>query len=138
MTDLSAASLTDVEGFFKRFYVPNNAVIVVAGDVQPERVRDSVERLFGWIPRGTPVSKPSVPIPPIANTRYITLEDRVTLPQLNIAWRSTAAYAPGDAALAALSSILTDGKTSRLYSRLVYEERVAQDVLGANEDQTQG
>ena len=132
MEDLSAASLEDVNGFFRRFYVPNNAVLTVAGDVDPERVRESVQRFFGWIPRGEAVSKPEAPIPPIPATRHITLEDRVTLPQLSLIWRSTPAYARDDAALSALASILTEGKNSRLYRRLVYEEQIAQEVSAFN------
>ena len=132
MEDLSAASLADVEGFFRRYYVPNNAVVVVAGDVNADSVHRSVQRFFGWIPRGAAVTRPSVEIPPIPATKYATLEDRVTLPQVNLLWRTTKAYAPGDAALTALSSILTQGKNSRLYKRLVYEEQVAQDVSAFN------
>jgi hypothetical protein len=58
MEDLSAASLEDVESFFRRYYVPNNAVISVAGAVDAEEVRDMVERYFGWIPRGEAVERP--------------------------------------------------------------------------------
>lgn len=135
MEDLSAASLEDVNGFFRRFYVPNNAVITVAGDVDAERVRASVERYFGWIPRGAPVGKPQVTTPPIPATRYVTLQDRVTLPQLSLIWRSTRAYAPDDAAFSALGSILTEGKNSRLYKRLVYDEQIAQEVSAFNNSQ---
>jgi zinc protease len=135
MADLSAASLEDVKGFFRRYYAPNNAVLVVAGDVQPDSVHALVERDFGWIPRGQPVRRPDVPVPPIARTSYITIEDRVTLPQLNVIWRGTKAFAPGDAALSALASILTDGKTSRLYRRLVYDEQVAQSVTAFHDAQ---
>jgi zinc protease len=135
MEDLTAASLSDVEGFFRRFYVPNNAVITVAGDVDPEAVHRTVERFFGWIPRGAPVTRPTVPIPPIPATKYVTLEDRVTLPQVTLLWRTTKAYAPDDAAVSALASILTQGKNSRLYRRLVYDEQIAQDVGAFNYSQ---
>jgi zinc protease len=135
MEDLSAASLADVSEFFRRYYVPNNAVLVVAGDVEAERVHQTVQRLFGWIPQGGPVAKPELPVPPIPATRYLTLEDRVTLPQVNLMWRSTRAYAPDDAALSALAAILTDGKNSRLYRRLVYQEQVAQNVNAFNNSQ---
>jgi zinc protease len=128
MTDLSAASLEDVSGFFRRFYVPNNAVLVVAGDVDPEHVRQTVERYFGWIPRGAAVAPPSPPLAPLEATKYLTLEDRVTLPQLTLVWRAPKAYAPGDAAMNAIGSILSQGKNSRLYRRLVYEQQVAQEV----------
>ena len=132
MEDLSAASLADVEAFFRRYYVPNNAVVTVAGDVDADSVYRTVQRYFGWIPRGEPVARPSVPIPPIPANEYVTLEDRVTLPQVNLIWRTTRAYAPGDAAMTALASILTQGKNSRLFRRLVYEEQIAQDVSAFN------
>lgn len=135
MDDLSAATLGDVEAFFRRYYAPNNAVIAVAGDVRTERVREIAERYFSWIPRGEEIRKPDIPIPPIPATRYITLEDRVTLPQLNLIWRGSEAYAPDDAALNALARILTGGKNSRLYRRLVYEEQVAQSVSAFHDSQ---
>ena len=135
MDDLSAATLEDVAAFFRRYYVPNNAVISVAGDVDAEEVRAMVERLFGWIPRGAPVARPDVAAPPIPETRHITLEDRVTLPQVNLIWRTTPAYQKDDLALQALSEILTGGKNSRLYRRLVYTDPVAQTVTSFNNSQ---
>lgn len=135
MADLSAASLEDVEGFFRRYYVPNNAVLAVSGDVEPERVRELAESYFGWIPRGEAVAKPEIPVPPIPATRHITLEDEVTLPQVNLMWRTTPAYAADDAALQALAALLTSGKNSRLHKRLVYDEQTAQNVAAFNDSQ---
>jgi zinc protease len=135
MDDLSAASLEDVSAFFRKFYAPNNAVLVVTGDVDAGRIKAQVERFFGWIPRGNPVAKPDLPIPPIPETRHITLEDRVTLPQVSLMWRTGKAFSPDDAALSALAAILTDGKNSRLYNRLVYDEQVAQSVTAFNDSQ---
>jgi zinc protease len=132
MNDLSAASLEDVESFFRRYYVPNNAVIAVAGAVDAEEVRAMVERLFGWIPRGAPVQRPDLPIPAIEATRHITLEDRVTLPQFNAIWRTPQAYSADDAAMGVLAELLTGGKNSRLFERLVYNEQIAQDVNAWN------
>jgi zinc protease len=135
MEDLAAASLEDVESFFRRYYVPNNAVLVVAGDVEPAQVRTSVERFFGWIPRGAPVTRPEPALPPIPATRHQTLEDRITLPQINLMWRSVQRFSADDAALDALASILAGGKNSRLFRRLVYEEQTVQDVSGFNHAQ---
>ncbi|MEX2583183.1 MAG: pitrilysin family protein [Gemmatimonadota bacterium] len=135
MEDLSAASLDDVESFFRRYYSPNNAALVVAGDVDTEEIRRIAARFFGWIPRGDEVRKPDLPVPAIPETRYITLEDRVTLPQLNLAWRAEPFYAENDAALDALAQILSTGKNSRLFRRLIYDEQIAQDVLAFNNSQ---
>jgi zinc protease len=132
MEDLSAASLEDVENFFRRYYVPNNAVISVAGAVNTEEVRGMVERLFGWIPRGEAVERPRLAVPAIEATRHITLEDRVTLPQFNAIWRTPEAYAADDAALGVLAQVLAGGKNSRLQRRLIFEEQIAQDVGAFN------
>ncbi|MEW5928416.1 MAG: pitrilysin family protein [Gemmatimonadota bacterium] len=132
MADLSAATLQDVENFFRTYYVPNNAVLSISGDVSAEQVRPLVEKYFGWIPRGQDVQRPDIPVPAIPATRHITLEDRVTLPQLTMIWRTDKSYSRDDAALQALGNILSDGKNSRLYKRLVYDQKVAQNVSAFN------
>jgi zinc protease len=126
MDDLSAASLEDVAHFFRTYYAPNNASIAIVGAGDTEVVRRMVERYFGGIPRGEAVQRPSVPVPAIPATRHITREDRVTLPEVTLAWRTVPRLAADEAALNALAGILTGGKNSRLYRRLVYEEQVAQ------------
>ncbi|HYH80201.1 MAG TPA: pitrilysin family protein [Longimicrobium sp.] len=133
MADLNAASLDDVKGFFRSYYTPNNAVLTVAGDVRTADVRRWVEQYFGWIPRGPAVTRPTPSSPPIPATRYITKEDRVTLPQLTMVWRSATRFSRDDAALGALAQILTGGKSSRLYKRLVYERQVAQSTNAFND-----
>jgi zinc protease len=126
MDDLSAASLEDVNQFFRTYYAPNNASIAIVGAVNTDDVRRMVERYFGGIPRGAAVQRPTAPMPAIPATRYITREDRVTLPEVSIVWRTGPRFSEDEAALDALAAILTSGKTSRLHQRLVYEEQVAQ------------
>ena len=133
MEDLSAASLDDVKNFFRRYYTPNNAVLTVAGDVNPAEVRRLVEQYFGWIPRGPEITRPSVPVPPLAATRYIVKEDRVTLPQVTMTWRTGPRFSADEAALGALAQILTGGKSSRLYKRLVFDRQVAQSTNAFND-----
>ena len=133
MEDLSAASIEDVSQFFRTYYVPNNAVLSVVGDVNTAEVRRLVERYFGWIPRGAPVTRPSIPVPAITATRYITREDRVTLPELSIVWRTGPRFSADEAALDVLAGILTDGKSARLYKRLVYDRQVAQFTSASND-----
>jgi zinc protease len=135
MEDLSAASLEDVEEFFRTYYVPNNAVLAISGDVDAATVRPLVERYFGWIPRGADVARPQIPVPPIPASRTVTLEDRVTLPQVNLVWRTSPAYSPDEAPLQAVAALLADGKNSRLYKRLVYDEKIAQTVGAFNNGQ---
>jgi zinc protease len=133
MADLDAARLEDVNEFFRTYYAPNNASIAIVGDVDPAQVRQWVERYFGWIPRNAEVQRPSVPMPQLAATTYTTLEDRVTLPELSMIWRTGARFSQDEAALNALASILTSGKSSRLYKRLVYDEQVAASTGAFND-----
>jgi len=128
MEDLSAASYDDVLDFFRKWYGPANASVVIAGDVDTTRARQLAEKWFGEIPRSAPV-EPLVPRPVVlAEEKRLLLEDQVELPRLYLAWPAPAHFAGGEAALVAVGSILADGKNARLYRRLVYELQVAQDV----------
>jgi zinc protease len=128
MEDLSAASYQDVVDFFKKWYGPANASLVVAGDVDAKEVRSEVEKWFGEIPKSERV-EPIVPQPVVLKEeKRLVLEDRVQLPRLYLAWVTPQAFSPADAALDAVAAILADGKNSRLYRRLVYDLQVAQDV----------
>src|SRR5262245_14520877 len=128
MEDLSAASYDDVVDFFKRWYGPGNASVVIAGDVDTARARELVEKWFGDIPKSAPVD-PLAPRPVVlTEEKRLLLEDRVELPRLYVAWHAPARFAPAEPALTALADILAEGKNARLYKRLVYELQVAQDV----------
>ena len=133
MADLSAASLDDVKEFFRTYYAPNNATIVIAGDFDRDSVRTWVERYFGNIPRGP--AMPARPAPPAFTVRdtFLVLEDKVQLPRLYNAWHGTRGYTADDAALTILAQVLANDKNSRLYKRLVYDMQVAQDV-GAGQE----
>lgn len=136
--DLSAATLDDVKEFFRLYYAPNNASLVVAGDFDPTSVRGLVEKYFGSIPPGPPIDRLMKWSPVIEKPREVVAEDDVTLPRIYYAWHSPAHYAPGDAELDLLSSILTGGKTSRLYKSLVYDQQIAQDVSASQNSQVLG
>lgn len=126
--DLSAASLADVKAFFARYYVPKNAVLTVVGDFEVESTKALIERYFGRIPAGERAPTPKTAPVPLQASQEVVLEDHVKLPRVYLAWPTAAFYAPGDAALDIFSSILTSGKTSRLYQPLVYEQAIAKDV----------
>jgi zinc protease len=128
MDDLTAASAEDVREFFRIYYAPQNASLVVAGDINPADARRRIEYWFADIKPGrkaTPIEVPPVGLASVVKER---LTDRVQLPRLYLAWLSPALYAPGDAELDVVASILSGGKNSRLYKRLVYDLQVAQDV----------
>jgi zinc protease len=133
MEDLSAASLEDVRQFFRTYYAPNNASIAISGDVETAEVRRLVERFFGGIPRGADVPKPTANVPPIAATRHIVKEDRVTLPEVSMIWRTGPRFSADEAALEVLSRVLSSGKSSRLHKRLVYDGQVAQFAAAFNQ-----
>jgi zinc protease len=128
MEDLTAASHSDVVEFFKKYYAPNNASLVIAGDIDLARTKTVVEKWFNEIPRGPAVEPIAPPAAILTGVQKKTLTDRVTLPRLYLAWLTPRLYAPGDAALDIVSSVLTGGKNSRLYKRLVYDTQIAQDV----------
>ncbi len=128
MADLSAASIQDVQQFFRNYYTPNNATIAIGGDVDYAVVRRDVERWFGDIPRGPAVTRTPPPAVNLPADVYATLEDRVQLPRVYDTWHTVKAFATDDAALDVLASILAEGKTSRLYKRLVYQLQIATQV----------
>jgi zinc protease len=128
MEDLTAATQQDVVEFFKKYYAPNNASLVIAGDIDLDRTRTLVEKWFGEFPRGAFVEPVAPPAAMLTEVKRQTITDQVSLPRLYLGWLSPRLHAPGDAALDVASSVLTGGKNSRLYKRLVYEEQMAQDV----------
>ena len=128
MEDLTAASHEDVVAFFKQYYAPNNASLSIAGDIDFDRTQALVEKWFGEIPRGAAVEPVAPPAAYLNEVKRKTLTDKVRLPRLYLAWLTPRIHAPGDAALDVVSSVLSGGKNSRLYKRLVYDTQMAQDV----------
>ncbi|OGU01221.1 MAG: hypothetical protein A2085_10035 [Gemmatimonadetes bacterium GWC2_71_10] len=129
MADLAAATIDDVRDFFRTYYAPNNATIVIAGDINPQQVRRLVEQYFGDLPRGPAVTRGDVPPVRLESNVYHTLEDRVQLPRVYNAWHTVKGFADDDAALDVLASVLATGRSSRLYRRLVYDLQIATDVV---------
>jgi len=130
--DLTAASLSDVQDFFRTWYGPNNATLVVAGDVSPGEVRQLATKYFGPIPSGPPVAKPAPRPAVLTSDVRETMEDRVTLARLTLAWPGVESWNTDQAPLGVLAGILGSGKTGRLYERLVYTEQLAQGVNAFN------
>jgi predicted Zn-dependent peptidase len=130
MEDLDAASVEDVSAFFRTYYNPDNAVLSIVGDVEPEQARGWVERYFGGLAAGGPTpSLPDMSLPlELGGERREVVVDKVPLPRIYFAFRAPVF---GDERLDALeigSQILAGGKGSRLHRRLVRDERIAQDI----------
>jgi zinc protease len=128
MEDLTAASYDDVVQFFKKYYAPNNASLVIAGDIDYDATRALVEKWFGEVPKGEPVEPIAPPPALLTSVKRQTMTDKVRLSKLFLGWLTPRVYAPGDAALDVVSSVLAGGKNSRLYKRLIYDTQMAQDV----------
>jgi zinc protease len=139
MEDLTAASYEDVVEFFKRYYQPGNASLVVAGDIDPARARAAVEKWFKDVKPGPGAVPPNdYPHAFLTDVKRKTIQDRVQLPRLYLDWLTPPAFSPGDAELDVVSQILAGGKNSRLYKRLVYDLQIAQDVSASQQSQQLG
>ena len=136
--DLDSASLEDVKGFFRTNYVPNNATLVISGDFDRTKVAPLIEKWFGPIPRGKDVTHKS----PIKTTHpgetRIEVEAGVELARAYVSWPTPEFFAAGDAELDLVSHVLTGGKTSRLYKRLVYDLQIAQSVSASQQSSELG
>jgi predicted Zn-dependent peptidase len=136
--DLEAAGVSDVKDFFATWYDPANASLVVAGDFDPQLARAEIERLFGSTPtRGKP-QDPGAPgfsdqKSTLTSVVRQTVTDNVELAKVTLAWQTPRQFAPGDAELDLLASVLTQGKESRLYKALVYDQKLAQEVSARQE-----
>jgi zinc protease len=128
MEDLDAASLDDVKEWFKTYYGPSNAVLVIAGDVDPRTLRTKVEHYFGDIPPGPPVARQESWIAKRTGSQRGTMQDRVPQSRLYKVWNVPQWGAPDATYLGLAASVLSDGKSSRLYKRLVYDDQIATDV----------
>ena len=125
MKDLDAASMSDVQEWFKTYYGPNNVTLVIAGDITPEIARQKVEKYYGGIPPGPPVVHPKNWIAKRTGTHRDTVQDRVPQARLYRVWNVPAADTQEEALLDLTAQILGHGKTSRLYKRLVYKDQIA-------------
>ena len=128
MEDLNAASLEDVRGWFNQYYGAANAVLVIAGDVETEDVKARVEHYFGHIPSGPPLTRQAEWLPELKGIHRLVMQDRVPQARLYKAWAMPRYGTPDSNRLDLVAGILSEGKTSRLYKRLVYDEQIASNV----------
>jgi zinc protease len=128
MDDLNAASLDDVKEWFETYYGASNAVLVVAGDVDPEHVFERVNHYFGDIEAGPPLSRPQVWIAKRNESTRDIMVDDVPQARLTKAWNTPEFGSDESIYLEVAGQILGGGKNSRLYNRLVYEDQIATSV----------
>lgn len=132
LEDLQAATLDDVKAFFRRYYVPNNTVLIVSGDFDEKQARGWIEKYFGPITKGGAITRPNNPMPKLDKEIRVTIDDAVPLPRRWMVWHSVPQYAADEAALDLLGYILSTGRSSRLQSNLIYGKEMAQQVGAFN------
>ena len=125
MEDLTAASLDDVKEWFKTYYGPSNAVLSIAGDVKPNEILEKVKLYFGDIPPGPSLIKPELNLSKRLEETRGYYEDRVPEAKITMTWNVPQWGTKEATMLDLATSILSDGKTSRLYKKLVYEDQTA-------------
>ena len=126
--DLDSATLDDVKAFFRTWYVPNNATLVVAGDIDKASARAMIDKYFGPIPRGRLPARHAAAPPGLASETRLGVAAGVELGRVYVSWPTPGYYAKGDGELDLVARVLSGNKTSRLYKRLVYDMQIAQDV----------
>jgi len=136
--DLQAATLDDVKSFFRTFYVPSNASLVIAGDFDPAQARVLVEKYFGPMPKSPKPPAPAVQTRQIARQVRETLTDDLQLPRIFVGVIAPPAWSDEGFAFDVAQEILTGGKTSRLYRALVFDRQLAQEVDMATDKSTFG
>ena len=128
MEDLAAATLEDAAGFFRRYYAPDNACLVVAGDFERDRLGEWIEKYFGTIPPGQRVPRLPHRPPQLGEDTTLVYEEPVQLPRLFLTWPAAARGTRREALMDLFTTILTSGKSSRLYRPLVFTDQIAQAV----------
>jgi len=129
MADLDAASMKDVQEWFKTYYGPSNVVLVLAGDIDAKIAREKVEKYFGDIPSGPPVAHQQVWVAKMTGTHRQVVQDRVPQARIYKVW-NIPEYGSAEADyLDLVSDCLSNGKSSRFYKRLVYEDQIATDAV---------
>jgi len=137
MADLDGASLADVKSWFKDHYGPNNAVLVLAGDIDAAIAKPLVEKYFGGIPAGPKSTQPAAPVPTLPSTKIETMKDRVATTRITRSWAVPGLNDPDSVGLDVAAGVLGGGASSRLYDTLVRKERLAVRVSADNQSFSQ-
>jgi len=128
MADLRQATVEDVKQFFRLYYAPSNATIAIVGDFDPAQVKAWVMKYFGDLPKGAPITRPSVPPVRLSAERRLVFEDRVQVPRVYLAWPGVGETNDDTHALDFLAQILSGPRTARITKALVYDQQSAASV----------
>ena len=129
MDHLNAAQLDEFMAFYKKFYVPNNATLSIAGDIDVEKTKELIAAYFGDIPRGADVIQPTVQEPALGGEKTATIYDNIQLPAIMMGYRMPPQTSDDAYALQMASSVLSGGPSSRMYKRLVDQDQTALQVF---------
>lgn len=133
MEHLDAATLEEFQAFNEKYYVPNNATLVVAGDIDIDKTKKMIEDYFGPIPKGEPVARIDIKEDPILEQINASFQDpNIQLPAIVTAYRTPSMKEKDAYVLDMISSVLSDGKSSRLYKKLVDEQKQALQIGAFN------
>jgi zinc protease len=132
LEDLQAASMDDVKSFFRQYYVPNNTILVISGDFDDRSARGWIEKYFGPIPAGAPITRPNPPQPKLDKEIRTSVEDSVPFARRYMVWPGVRSFSADEPALDFLSFILSNGRTSRLQSNLLYGREMVSSVFSGN------
>ncbi|MFL9483554.1 M16 family metallopeptidase [Chitinophagaceae bacterium LWZ2-11] len=133
MEDLDAAKLEEFQAFFKKYYIPNNAVLTIAGDIDIEKTKQLVSQYFADVPKGTPVTHPDIKEAPLAHSIIDTAYDaNIQIPAIFAAYRTPGFTTRDSKVLGMISSVLSGGASSRLYKKMVDEKKNALQVAAFN------
>ncbi len=133
MDHLDAATLEEFQAFNKKFYIPNNAVLVVAGDIDIAKTKELVKSYFGDIPKGKPIERVKIKEEPITKEFYAEYQDpNIQIPAILKAYRTPAMTTKDAYVLNIISTILSTGKSSRLYKKMVDTKKEAMEVGAIN------
>jgi len=129
MEHLDAAKLEEFQDFNKKFYIPNNAVLIVAGDFNPAQAKEWIKKYFNNIPKGTPIKRETYTEEPITQTIKTSFEDpNIQIPMVVTAYRTPSMKTRDARVLDMISTILSDGKSSRLYKKIVDDKKMALQI----------
>jgi zinc protease len=129
MADLSNATVEDVKRFFRLYYAPNNATLVIVGDFDAAKTKTWITKYFGDLPKGAPIVRPRIGAHALTAEKRITFEDRVQVPQLTINWPSVGVKSDDQPALDVLSDVLGNTRVARINKALVYDKQTAASIF---------